>query len=113
MQSVTLECSPSFNVGKAHGLDSLRIHTTFPTVPNVGEEIQISAYEMEEGQKPQNLGDYYTFVVKARKYYWETPSNQPEVSVRVELKISDVARPEYESDVCNVLLQVYGWKPIG
>lgn len=108
MQSVTLEWSPSFNVGKAHGFDSLAIHTIFPTVPNVGEEIQISAYEMEEGQKPQNLGDYYTFVVKLRKYYWETPNNQPEASVRVELKIDKDDRPEYESDVCDVLHQVYG-----
>ena len=113
MQSVTLSWSPQFNVGKAHNLDSMEIHTTFPNVPDVGEMIHVSAYELTEGQKPQNLGDHYTFIVKRREYYWETPGNQPEVVVKLDLQVNKDVDPDgYESDACDVMLQVYGWKPL-
>ena len=118
MVSVRLSWSPNFKVGQAHDLDSLETQIKFPALPPIGQRIAILAWELKEGAEPSEMGDHFNFSVKRIELYLNEPSKHPQIEALVMIQLDNIKTGEietdhdYESMVCDVLLQVYKWKKL-
>ena len=117
MIPIVLEWTPAHNVNRARDLGYLiTTHATFPAFPAAGQLIYMKAYALDEPEPRELAEEYFAFTVEDIRYDWEGPSTQPEVVLVLALNIvkSDIeaygSEERYESKICDVLLNVYGWK---
>jgi hypothetical protein len=89
----------------------LVIHTSFPSLPPVGQRIFITAYATQTFESEE--GDYFAFVVHNVEYDWHAPNKAPEITLSLnldhELRLESEAQKEHAARAYDVLVKIYGW----